>query len=350
MTPHDNHNHGESGSKISKNRHNDQHGDDHPEHHHDGHHQGHHHGHHGHHHGPADFGTAFAIGAALNAGFVGAEVVFGLAANSVALLADAAHNLGDVLALLLSWGAASLGRRLPSQRRTYGWGRSTILAALLNAAVLLVGVGAIGVAALQRFGDPQPVAGMTVMIVAACGILVNGFTAWLFARGQADLNIRAAFLHMLADAAVSAGVVLAALAIMRTGWHWIDPAVSLVIATVIAVSTWGVLRDAVNLSVDGVPAGIAHADVQAVLRDLPGVSEVHDLHIWGLSTTETALTAHLVRNSDSDTTQARPSDDQALILRANAELQERFGIGHVTLQVESQALAIACRLRPDHVV
>lgn len=337
MTPHTSHEHGQSAPKTLQHGHDHHHGGDHP-----GDHGGDHRGdHRGHHHGPADFGAAFAIGAALNAGFVGAEVVFGLAANSVALLADAAHNLADVLALLLSWGAASLGRRLPSQRRTYGWGRGTILAALVNAGVLLVGVGAIGFEALRRFGDPQPVAGVTVMAVAAVGIVVNGFTALLFARGQADLNIRAAFLHMLADAAVSAGVVIAAFVILRTGWHWIDPAVSLVIAAVIAIGTWGVLRDAVNLSVDGVPAGIAHAEVQAALGALPGVSEVHDLHIWGLSTTETALTAHLVRETD---------DDCALILKANQELQQRFGIGHVTLQLETPALADSCRFRSDHVV
>jgi cobalt-zinc-cadmium efflux system protein len=302
---------------------------------------GHSTGHHGHHHAPASFGTAFAVGAVLNIGFVCAEIVYGLAANSVALLADAAHNLGDVLALLLSWGAAVMARRLPSQRRTYGWGRSTILAALINASVLLIGVGAIAVEAIRRFADPQPVAGGTVMWVAGIGIAVNLGTALLFTRGHADLNIRAAFLHMMADAAVSAGVVAAALLIGWTGFEWIDPLASLAIGAVIAWGTWGVLRDAVNLSVDGMPSGIAHGEVKECLQALPGVTEVHDLHVWGLSTTETALTAHLVRDE---------GDDTALIRNACDTMRQRFGIGHVTLQLETAELAECCQLRPDHVV
>ncbi len=298
-------------------------------------------GHHSHHHAPASFGAAFAIGAALNAGFVGAEFIYGLSANSVALLADAAHNLSDVLALLLSWGAATLGRRLPSARRTYGWGSGTILAALINAAILLIGVGGIGVEAIRRFADPAPIASATVVWVAAAGIAVNGVTAWMFSRGHDDLNIRAAFLHMAADALISAGVVVAALVIGETGWLWLDPMTSLVIAGVIAAGTWGVLVDAVNLSVGGVPSRIAPSDVRACLRELPGVSEVHDLHVWGLSTTETALTAHLVRVD---------GDDAALIQAACTALRGRFGIGHVTLQLETSDLAALCVLRPDHVV
>lgn len=306
-----------------------------------GHHQGHAHGGH-HHHAPADFGTAFALGAALNAGFVVAEFGFGYVANSIALMADAAHNLADVLALLMSWGAAVLGRRLPSQRRTYGWGRTTILAALINAAVLLASVGAIAVEAIRRFAHPLPVEDGTVMWVAAAGIAVNGATALLFLRGQSDLNVKAAFQHMLADAVVSAGVVVSAIVIGATGLSWIDPLTSLVIVAVIVTGTWGVFRQAANLSVDGVPDGIAHADVMACLGCLPGVLEVHDLHVWGLSTTHTALTAHLVREPSGA--------DHDLLQAANTELTRRFGIGHVTLQLETPELAGSCRLRPDHVV
>lgn len=305
----------------------------------------HHHDHgdsHGHVHAPRGFGPAFAIGAALNSAFVAAELLFGVAAHATALLADAVHNAGDVLALLLAWGAAVLARRVPSLRRTYGWGRGSILAALVNAVVLLLGVGAIALAAVQRLLHPLPVDSATMAWVAAAGIAVNGVTAWLFARGHGDLNIRAAFLHMAADAAVSAGVVLAALLIAATGALWIDPAISLLIAGVIVAGTWGVLRDSVNLALDGVPAAIAPAEVEAFLRTLPGVVEVHDLHIWGLSTTETALTAHLVHDG------APPPE--AVILEATRGLGARFSIGHATLQLETQSLARACRLRPADVV
>ncbi len=303
------------------------------------------HDHHG--HAPARFGTAFALGAVLNIGLVAAQIVYGIAANSMALLADAAHNAGDVLGLLLAWAAFVLGRRLPSARRTYGWGRSTILAALANAVVLLISVGAIAVAAVERLVAPSPVAGTTVIWVAGAGIVINGFTAVLFtgghdARGHEDLNIRATFLHMAGDAAISAGVVLAAIAILLTGRLWIDPAASLAIAALITVTTWGVLRDAMNLAMDGVPARIAQAEVETWLRNLPGVMEVHDLHIWGLSTTEAALTAHLVR--------AETVDDQELIRAASHGLAARFRIGHATLQVETWAVAESCRLRPADIV
>jgi cobalt-zinc-cadmium efflux system protein len=304
-------------------------------------HHDHHHGH-GHGHGPPRFGPAFAVGASLNIGLVAAQVGFGIAANSMALLADAAHNAGDVLALLLAWGAVVLGRRLPTARRTYGWGRSTIIAALTNAVVLLIAVGAIAVEAAQRLVAPSPVAGITVIWVAGAGIVVNGLTAALFARGHEDLNIRATFLHMAGDAAISAGVVLAAAAIVLTGRLWIDPLASLAIAALITVSTWGVLRDAVNLAMDGVPASIAQHDVEAWLAALPGVVEVHDLHIWGLSTTDAALTAHLVRDEQAD--------DQALIRLASHGLATRFRIGHATLQIETPAVAASCRLRPAEVV
>lgn len=300
---------------------------------------------HDHDHGhmaPARFGTAFAVGAALNFGLVAAQVVYGLAANSMALLADAAHNAGDVLGLLLAWGAFILGQRRPTAQRTYGWGRGSILAALANAVVLLISVGAIALEAGYRLLAPAPVAELTVIWVAGVGILVNGFTAVLFARGHEDLNIRATFLHMAGDAIISAGVVLAAIAIMLTGRLWIDPLASLAIAVLITVSTWGVLRDSVHLAMDGVPARIAQGEVESWLSDLPGVIEVHDLHIWGLSTTEAALTAHLVR--------AEQVDDQDLIWVAAHGLRVRFGIGHATVQVETAASAQACRLRPPEVV
>ncbi|MDA8249180.1 MAG: cation diffusion facilitator family transporter [Rhodospirillales bacterium] len=302
------------------------------------------HEHHHDHHAPAprDFGAAFALGTALNAGFVAAELVFGLAAHATALMADAVHNAGDVLGLLLAWGAAVLARRLPSQARTYGWGRGSILAALVNAAVLLIGVGAVALAAAQRLLQPAPVDAATVVWVALAGVAVNGVTAWLFAGGGGDLNIRATFLHMASDAAVSSGVVVAALLIGATGATWIDPLASLLIVAVVVAGTWGVLRDAVNLAMDGVPAGIATVEVERYLRQLPGVMEVHDLHIWALSTTQTALTAHVVHDG------APPAD--AVIRQATRELAARFAIDHATLQMETPHLAHACRLRPADVV
>ena len=321
----------------------DHHGHDHG---HD--HAGHDHGSGGHHHHepPAGFDGAFALGAALNAGFVVAEIVFGIAAHSVALLADAAHNLGDVLGLLLAWGAVWLGRRRPTRQRTYGFGRSSILASLTNAVVLLVGVGAIAVEAVQRLASGVPagaVAGKTVMVVAAVGILVNGVTAWLFARGRkGDLNVRGAFLHMAADAAVSAGVVVSGLVILLTGWAWLDPVVSLGIAALILVSTWGLLRDSVNLALDKVPDRVNEGAVRSYLAALPGVSEVHDLHIWALSTTETALTAHLVRPG--------AKLDDSLLHSTCEALRDRFQIGHATIQVEDGDSVEGCALAPEHIV
>jgi cobalt-zinc-cadmium efflux system protein len=260
----------------------------------------------------------------------------------VALLADGAHNLGDVLGLLLAWLAAWLAGRAPSLRRTYGWGRFSILAALINAMVLLIGSGAIAVEAFHRLAAPRPVAGGLVMAAAAAGIVVNGVTAWLFSRGHEDLNIRATFLHMAGDAAVSAGVLVGAGLIGLTGWLWIDPALSLAIVLLIVWGSWGVLREAAHLVVDGVPPRIAETEVRTWLGTLPGVVEVHDLHIWALSTTQTALTVHLVRDSGAD--------DQALIRGAAEGLGERFRIGHVTIQVETEAAAASCRLRPAEVI
>lgn len=301
-----------------------------------------HHHHHHHHHPARDRTAAFAIGTLLNGGFVIAEVAFGLAANSIALLADAAHNFGDVLGLLLGWGAAWLIRRPPTRRRTYGWGRFSILSALLNATLLLISVGAIGVEGLRRLASPEPVNETMVMLVALAGIAINGATALMFLRDRHhDLNIRAQFVHMAGDAAVSLGVVLAGLAIRFTGWLWLDPLTSLAIALLIVVTTWSLLRESLDLAMDAVPDAVSHDEVEAYLASLPGVTEVHDLHIWGLSTTETALTAHLVCAQDGEKHQLHD---------LTHALRDRFGIGHATLQIESGADAELCRLRPSHVV
>ena len=315
-------------------------GHDHMVHDHTGHdHAGHNHGAHGHGHvhAPANFGRAFAIGIALNVGFVAIEAIYGILANSMALLADAGHNLSDVLGLVIAWIAAILSRRPPSSRFTYGLRSSSILAALFNAIFLLLAVGAIGWEAIQRLASPEPVAGTTVIVVAAIGIAINGFTAWLFIAGSRnDLNIRGAYLHMAADAAVSAGVVLAGIAILFTGWLWLDPVVSIVIVLVIVWGTWGLLRESVAMSLDAVPSGISLKAVQAYLAGIPGVTEVHDLHIWSMSTTEVALTAHLVHPG--------PAADDRLIAEISAALEQRFGIHHSTIQLESGDMP--CSLAP----
>lgn len=282
---------------------------------------------HGHSHAPANFGRAFAIGITLNVAFVIIEAVYGAIAHSLALLADAGHNLSDVAGLVLAWGATVLVRRLPTKRRTYGMRRSSIIASLLNALLLLIAIAAIAWEAVNRLSDPQPVSSGIVMSVAAVGILINGVTAWLFMSGsKGDLNIRGAFLHMAADAAVSLGVVLAALAMRYTGWLWLDPVVSLAIVVVIAIGTWGLLRDSLDLALDAVPRGIDPGEVETYLAALPGVAAVHDLHIWGMSTTEAALTVHLV------TPDAKIDD--ALLGRINRELREKFEIHHTTVQFE----------------
>jgi cobalt-zinc-cadmium efflux system protein len=301
------------------------------------------HGHHDHHHGPANYDRAFLIGIALNAAFVAVEVVYGFLANSLALLADAGHNLGDVLGLGAAWVAASLVKRRPSARYTYGLRRTTILASLGNAMLLLVASGAIALEAFQRLGSPQPVAGITVVWVALAGIAVNGATALGFMSGRKrDLNIRAAFIHMAADALIALGVALSGVAILFTGWQWLDPAVSMMIAVVIVAGTWSLLRDSVNLALDAVPTHIDHDAIAAYLGRLPGVTEVHDLHIWAMSTTEIALTAHLVRPQAG-------LDDQ-LLTQACRELTERFGISHATLQIEAGDPAHPCALAPSEVV
>ena len=292
---------------------------------------------HGHTHGhaPANFGMAFAIGVALNTCYVVAEVVFGVLSHSVALVADAGHNLGDVLGLLLAWIASALVLRPPSGTHTYGWRGSSILAALINGMLLLITIGAIAWEAIRRLFNPAEVTGSTVIWVAATGILINGITALLFFSGRNDdLNLRAAFVHMAGDAGIAFGVVIAGILIVLTGWRWLDPVVSLVIVVVILQSTWALLRDSVNLALDAVPQGIDLEEVRSYLADLPDVADVHDLHIWAMSTTETALTAHLVI--------PEIADHDGLLARVCEELHDRFGIEHATLQLESGNEAHPC--------
>ena len=300
---------------------------------------------HGHNHSPApkNFDRAFAIGIALNVSFVVIEAVFGLLSNSLALLADAGHNLSDVLGLVLAWGASVLVRKIPTQRYTYGLRRTSVLAALTNALVLLIAVGAIAWEAILRFGHPEAVESGTVILVASIGIFINGFTAWLFMSGKdQDVNIRGAYLHMAADAVISLGVVVAAIAMRFTGWLWLDPSVSLAIAVVIGVGTWSLLRESLSLALDAVPANIHPEKVFAYLARLPGVTAVHDLHIWAMSTTEIALTVHLVKPD--------AIIDDALLVNINNELREQFGIGHTTVQFERGDAAHPCKQAPDDVI
>lgn len=292
-----------------------------------GHSHGHEHSHGGHHHhAPADFGRAFAIGIALNTGFVVVEAVAGFLYGSMALVADAGHNLSDVLALALAWIAAIAARRPPSGRFTYGYKSSTILAALANALLLAIAIGAILFETFHRLTTPQAPQGTAMMLVAGIGIAINTLTAMLFMRGQEDLNIRGAYLHMAADAAVSLGVVLAGAAILLTGLVWIDAAVSLAIVAVIGAGTWGLARDSVAMGLLAAPANIDLGEVRRHLAGLDGVAAVHDLHVWPMSTTETALTAHLVMPQ-------RPASDTFLHDVA-ASLRARFGVNHATIQIE----------------
>ena len=281
--------------------------------------------HHGHDHAPAGFNGAFAIGIALNIAFVAIEAFYGWKIDSLALLADAGHNLSDVAGLVLAWGGALAGRLRPDARHTYGWKRASILAAFINAVLLLVAMGSLAWEAAHRLASPHAIEGVTIMVVAGIGILVNGATALLFMRGgEHDLNIRGAFLHMAADALVSAGVVLAGGLALWFGWNWIDPVMSLAIAIIIVAGTFSLLKQSVHLLFDGVPESVNLREVEALLLALPGVARVHDLHVWAMGTSEIALTAHLVMPGDAP--------DDAFLQDATRQLHDRFAIEHVTLQ------------------
>ncbi|MDA9421391.1 MULTISPECIES: cation diffusion facilitator family transporter [Bradyrhizobium] len=313
---------------------------------HDGHSHDHSHGHghahdHAHVHAPANFGKAFAIGITLNTALVVAEAIYGYIGNSTALLADAGHNLSDVLGLVIAWGASIAAKRAPSGRFTYGLRASTILAALANAVFLLVATGAIGWEAILRLQQPEPVAGITVMVVAGIGILINGFTALLFASGRKDdINIEGAYLHMAADAAVSLGVVVSAALIIWTGWLWLDPVTSLVICATILWSTTSLLRGSIDMSMAAAPKGTDIAAIKVFLLERPGVSGIHDLHVWPISTTETALTCHLVMPAGTG---------DAFLMETAQLLKTSFRIGHTTLQIETHP-DNGCALAPDDVV
>jgi cobalt-zinc-cadmium efflux system protein len=301
------------------------------------------HGHHGHSHGPANYNKAFAIGIVLNFGFVLTEAGYGYVANSLALMADAGHNLSDVLGLILAWAAAWLSTRKPSNRHTYGLRSFSILAALANALLLLVAVAGIAWEAIARFKNPAPISGNIVIIVAGIGILINSATALLFMSGRkGDLNIRGAYLHMAADALVSLGVVIAGIVIAYTSWNWLDPAISLLISAVIVFSTWQLLRDSLHLAIQGVPSGIDIAKIRAYLSGRSGVSAIHDLHIWPISTTETALTAHLVIPS------GHPGDN--FLWNIAEEMKADFSIHHSTIQIEVGDSKKRCELEPDEIV
>jgi cobalt-zinc-cadmium efflux system protein len=298
---------------------------------------------HRHAHAHLDYGRAFAIGVALNLLYVAGEAVAGIISGSLALLADAGHNLGDVLSLSLAWGAAVLSRRGPSDRFTYGLRSSSILAALANAIILLVVTGGIAWEAVWRIGHPSPVTSTIVIWVAGTGILVNGVTALLFASGRPrDLNLRSVFVHMAADTFVTAAVAVAGIAIWLTDWLWLDPAVSLFVSAVIVIGAWGLVKSAIGLALDAVPEGVNATAVRAHLLTQPGVTALHDLHIWGMSTTETALTCHLVMPS------GHPGD--AALSSIAQELQHRFGIAHTTIQIELADTDEVCVLTPEHVV
>ncbi|XVJ68731.1 MAG: cation transporter [Rhizobacter sp.] len=303
-------------------------------------HAGHGHGHHhGHHHGdPQHHGRAFVIAIALNTVFVAVEFIYGFLANSTALMADAGHNLSDVLGLVLAYGAMLLARKPPNQRYTYGLRGSSILAALGNATLLFVACGAIGWEAVQRLAHPPAVVSTTVMWVAGLGIVINGLSAWLFMKGsKGDLNIRGAYLHMVADAAVSLGVVLSGVLMLYTGWFLVDPLTSLVIVAVILWGSWALLRESVQLALNAVPPHIDPAAVAQHLRSMPGVSDIHDLHVWALSTTESALTVNLLMPA------GHPGD--AALIHISQQLRDTFGVQHSTLQVMLNAGGEACSLQ-----
>lgn len=311
---------------------------DHPHHDHDHHGHGHHHAHHGHHHhhghghshGPVDTGDwRYGVGLVVNLAFVVCEAIAGVLSGSTALLADAGHNLSDVLGLAMAGGAAVLARRAAGPSRTYGFGKATVLAALANAILLIFACGAITFEAVRRIADPAPVESGLIIAVAGVGFVINLGTALMFMKDHNDLNARGAYLHMMADAGVSLGVVVSGGLILLTGWSVVDPVVSLVIVVVIVLGTWGLFRESLNLALDAAPTSISVAAVRAALADLPGVTAVHDLHIWGLSTTKTALTAHLVHER---------GDPKALLAEAQSLSKNRFGISHTTFQLETDVL------------
>ncbi len=312
--------------------------------HHEGHEHSHTHGHGGHQHVPANFDRAFLIGISLNAIFVVIEAVYGFAANSLALLADAGHNLSDVLGLVVAWIATILVRRKPNDQYTFGLRSSSTLAALANAVFLLVAIGGILWEAISRFQTAPPVAGPTVIAVATVGIFINGITAYLFSSGHKnDLNIKGAYLHMLADALVSLAVVVAGVTMIYTGWNWLDPLISIGVSLIILKGTWGLLKDSMRLAMNAVPSGISHSKVLNFLLSKKGVSKVHDLHIWGISTTENALTAHLVMP------EGHPGD--GFLSHLSADLRGQFKIHHATLQIElGNDPTHPCMLEPDEVV
>lgn len=302
----------------------------------------HHHAEHGHHsdhdhHKVANYGLAFLLAIILNSTFVAVEFGYGFISNSTALMADAGHNLSDVLSLILAWGASVLGRKSPSARYTFGLRKSSILAALVNAMVLLVACGAIAWEAAHRFAQPPQVAGMLVTTIAGVGIVINGLSAWLFMRGgQEDINIRGAFLHMATDALVSLGVVIAGLLMVYQGWYWADPAISLVVVAVIMFGTWGLLRESMQLALNAVPANIDLPAINQYLRQYPGVTDIHDLHVWGISTTESALTVHVVMPN------GHPGDN--ILDNITHELEHHFNIKHSTIQIEQGTTKHTCSL------
>jgi len=297
----------------------------------------------GHSHAPKDFNRAFAVGVLLNSALVVGQVIFGLIAHSLALVADAGHNFADVLGLALAWWASRLATSKPTEKHTYGFRGFSILAAVANAVLLLVSMGAVGWEAIIRLENPPEVHGEIVIWIAAAGIIVNGLSAWLFFAGRkSDLNVRGAFLHLASDAGISLGVVVAGVAILLTGKLWIDPVASLLIVATILYSTWGLLKSSINLSLQAVPEHIDRNAVEAFLRGLPGISEVHDLHIWPMSTNETALTAHLVK-SDGNI-------DDGMLSTVSKTLREKFRIEHSTIQLERGDRSHPCSLAPDDVV
>lgn len=330
------HDHAHDHEDHSRCGHDHDHGHSHSHGHSHAHSHGHSHGGH-HHHVPSDFNRAFAVGVGLNVLFVIVEVIYGLLADSLALLADAGHNLSDVVGLLLAWGAAALAKRKATEKRTYGMRKATVIASLGSAVLLIFALGGIATEAIGRFWSPAPVAGAIVITVAAIGVVINTLTALMFMRGQKDdLNIRGAFLHMAADALVSLGVVVAGVLMLAFGWSWLDPLMSLAIVAVILGGTWGLLRDSMNYAMDAVPDSVDLPALRAYLTGLPSVERIHDLHVWPLSTTEIALTVHLVVSSDQV--------NNPFLSALQKHLRDRFGIAHATIQVETAADDSHCML------